>query len=237
MGRELVRVSFHGDTLEAVKDGERVWVSLRRCCENLGLAIQPQHEKLKSKPWACVTEIVIHDASGRQQPLTMIDLDTLPGWLFSIDGRKVKEPVREKLARYQREAARVLADHFFGRARAAPPVDVGAIVEAVFQRVRAAALPQLPPPGSMPAVPRFTVAERLRFKGWFTASKKQRHTIRRLANALLDSRFQETPDLIGGTCFYAAHQLLCLDEAIDRVREDAERDERRGGPGLYGPAA
>ena len=92
--------------------------------------------------------------------------------------------------------------------------------------------PALPAPGSHPAVPRFTVAERLRFKGWFTATKKQRHTIRRLANALLDSRFQETPDLIGGTCFYAAHQLLCLDESIDRVREDAERAEKAGGPRL-----
>jgi hypothetical protein len=112
----LVKVSFHGDELEALKDeAGKVWVSLRRCCENLGIDVDSQRKKLKGKGWACTVENTVHDSSGRQQQLTMIDLDTLPGWLFSIDARKVKEQVREKLARYQREAARVLADEI-GRA-------------------------------------------------------------------------------------------------------------------------
>lgn len=84
----------------------------------------------------------------------------------------------------------------------------------------------LPSPGSYPATPRFTVADRLRFKAWFTASSKQRATIRRLANALLYSRHDDTPDIIGGTSFYWGHQLACLDEAIDRVKQDAEQIEK-----------
>ena len=57
-------------------------------------------------------EMPRRDARGHEQPATMLDLDTLPGWMFSIDARKVKEQVRDKLARYQREAARVLAARF-----------------------------------------------------------------------------------------------------------------------------
>lgn len=120
MSSELVRVGFHGDTLDAVREGAVVWVSLRRLCENLGLSIQGQHKKLLGKSWARINEMLIRDSRGREQPATMIDLKILPGWLFSIDPRKVKEQVREKLAVYQQECADVLADHFFGRTPAPP---------------------------------------------------------------------------------------------------------------------
>lgn len=116
MAGELVRVSFHGDVLEAIKDDNgKVWTSLRRCCENLGVSMETQLAKLKTKPWATMMEIITVAEDGKQRSMTMIDLDTLPGWLFSIDARKVKPAIREKLVQYQREAARVLADYFFGK--------------------------------------------------------------------------------------------------------------------------
>lgn len=88
-------------------------MSLRRCCENLGLVVDTQARKLKRKEWACTTEKVVHDTSGRVQSAFMIDLDSLPMWLASIDARKVKPEIREKIVRYQKECARVLRDHFF----------------------------------------------------------------------------------------------------------------------------
>lgn len=114
----LIPVQFHGDTLDAFSSDGRVWVSLRRCCENIGVDFASQLTKLRGKSWACVAEITTHDNSGRRQPLTMIDLESLPMWLATIDERKVKSGVRERLVRYQKEAAKVLADHFFP---AAPP--------------------------------------------------------------------------------------------------------------------
>ncbi len=120
MSAELVKVDFHGDVIEATRDdGGNIWVSLRRCCENLGIAVQAQHRKLTGKPWACITEMVIHDVTGRQQVATMIDLFSLPAWLFSIDARKVNDGVRGKLVQYQNEAAKVLAAHFVGAPAAA----------------------------------------------------------------------------------------------------------------------
>jgi hypothetical protein len=47
--------------------------------------------------------------------MSMIDLDALPMWLATIESSRVAEPAREKLVRYQREAAAVLRDHFLGR--------------------------------------------------------------------------------------------------------------------------
>lgn len=132
MSGEMIPVVFHGDTLHAVRDpGGKVWVSLRRCCENLGLAFFAQLRKMKSKPWACVTEIVTHDSTGRSQAMAMIELDALPMWLATIDARKVDESLREKLALYQKDAARVLADHFFGRRADAPPSTGDALLDHI----------------------------------------------------------------------------------------------------------
>ena len=138
MTHQLVPVSFYGDTLEAAQDDSgKVWVSIRRGCENLGLATEVQLRKLKSKPWATVTEMVTVAEDGKQRALTVIDLDSLPGWLFSIDARKAKEHVREKLIRYQKEAAKVLADHFFRRHQQPQPStpDVSALAAAIRQIV------------------------------------------------------------------------------------------------------
>lgn len=117
----LVRVDFYGDTLEAVERDGRVWVSLRRMCENLGVDVESQRRKLRDKSWATTVEITAVAEDGRQRAVTAVDLETIPLWLAGIDERKVKVEVRPKLSRYQRECARVLADHFLRRPPAATP--------------------------------------------------------------------------------------------------------------------
>jgi hypothetical protein len=54
------------------------------------------------------------DASGREQRMFSVHLDTVPMWLATIETGRVRPEVREKLVRYQKEAARVLAEHFMG---------------------------------------------------------------------------------------------------------------------------
>ena len=81
MSLELVQIPFHGDVLEAMKDGDKAFASLRRFCENLGIDFASQFKKLKSKAWACIVEMTIHDTTGREQPATMLALDSLPMWL------------------------------------------------------------------------------------------------------------------------------------------------------------
>jgi hypothetical protein len=119
MSGELLTIDFYGDTLEACQRDGKVWVSLRRLCENLGVELESQRRKLNAKSWATTGEITAVAEDGKQRAVTAIDLETIPLWLATIDERKVAPDVRPKLVRYQREAARVLADHFFRRP--APP--------------------------------------------------------------------------------------------------------------------
>jgi hypothetical protein len=110
---EMLPVEFHGDTIDAVFHNGRVWVSLRRLCESLGIDADSQRVKLREKPWARTVIITVRDANGRQQQTFCIDLDTLPMWLATIDVGRVAEDVRGKLTAYQCEAADALRRYFF----------------------------------------------------------------------------------------------------------------------------
>lgn len=109
---------FHDTTLDVARDNGDLWVSIRRVCEGLAIAHQPQFAKLKGRPWARVTFIVTHDTSGRRQQAAMIHLDALPMWLATIEPSRVAEAARPRLELFQIECARVLRDHFFGKPKA-----------------------------------------------------------------------------------------------------------------------
>lgn len=64
--------------------------------------------------------MTIHDVSGREQEACLIDLDTLPMGLATIDVSRVAEGIRPKLIRLQKECVPVLRDHFFGESPEAP---------------------------------------------------------------------------------------------------------------------
>lgn len=116
MTGNLVKIEFHGDTLEACQSGDKVWTSLRRLCECIGVDYSKQLRKLKSKSWACVAQRAMQVAGDDQiRTYTLIDIETVLMWLAGIDEKRVAEHVRPKLQRYQKECARVLADHFLKR--------------------------------------------------------------------------------------------------------------------------
>lgn len=142
MSGELVRIDFYGDTLEACQRDGKVWVSLNRLCEAMGVDIEGQRKKIKKAEWATSDIIAGVAEDGKRRDVTVIDLDTLPGWLFSLNAGKVREEVRAKLVRYQREAARVLADHFTKRTAPPPEIDplLAAAVVISDLRARVAAL-------------------------------------------------------------------------------------------------
>lgn len=124
---QLVRVPFHDEQLEAVRDDGRVMVSIRRVCDVLGVRMTGQLAKLRVKPWAVVQMICTTGPDGKTYEAACIELDALPMWLATIEPGRVKPELRDKLVVYQREAARVLRDHFFGAkpqepARAPPPL-------------------------------------------------------------------------------------------------------------------
>jgi hypothetical protein len=95
MDAQIVKVGFQGDEIEAVREGERdVWVSIRRICESLGIDNKAQHRRLGSKPWARVALKATHDATGREQDILCLHLDSLPMWLATIETARVGEEAR-----------------------------------------------------------------------------------------------------------------------------------------------
>jgi hypothetical protein len=112
----LVQVNVCGSVIEAGKDenGE-VWVPINGPCQRLDLATNGQIEKLKNARWATHKMILFVAADGKIREFFCIDLDSLPMWLATIHESKVKPDARPVLIAFQKEAKRVLAEHFFGR--------------------------------------------------------------------------------------------------------------------------
>jgi hypothetical protein len=133
MSTNIVQVPFHGDTLDAIQDERGVWVGVKRACENVGLAYGAQHVKLRSQPWAVVSMIETTGADGKKYEMLMVHLDCLPMWLATVDVNRVREDVRPKLIAYQRECARVLRDHFFGKPATLDVATIAAVVSAAMQ--------------------------------------------------------------------------------------------------------
>lgn len=115
MANQIQLFNFRGEALEVVQQGADLFVSVRRVCEALGVSNQGQALKLASTEWAVVKEMLTTGLDGKSYTMTSIHLDSLPMWLATIKPGKVAEEVRPKLLAFQKEAARALADHFFGR--------------------------------------------------------------------------------------------------------------------------
>lgn len=136
---EVTIIRFDGDNLQTVREGERVWVVVRRVCEALGLHAHGQAEKLKEKPWAVTQLVCATGSDGKSYEMLCIELDKLPMWLATIDTDRVKAEAREKLIAYQRECARVLRDHFYGGRGAG--FDLRAVAEVVAEVIGRALAP------------------------------------------------------------------------------------------------
>ena len=72
MTAELVRIPVPGTDREIVAAGinGRPLVSLRHCCEAIGLAVEPQRAKLRRRSWAVATQEVATGSDGKRYEMT-----------------------------------------------------------------------------------------------------------------------------------------------------------------------
>lgn len=112
-------VSFYDDEIRLVliQDGDqqKAYVPVKPICEFLGVAWSPQLRRINRDPilsevTSSVT-VTVTEAGQRGQMLCL-PLDYLNGWLFGINANRVKEGIRDRLLRYQRECYQVLAQAF-----------------------------------------------------------------------------------------------------------------------------
>ncbi len=107
-------IPFYGHDLIAVhlKDG-RIAVVLRWLCEGLQLDPQGQLRRIERKTALRDGLIDVEVATaGGPQTMPALILDVLPGFLFLVDENRAKEEARQDIILFQRECAKVLADHF-----------------------------------------------------------------------------------------------------------------------------
>lgn len=123
--KEYREVDFYGDQILGVKlveNGEEtVYVPVKRVCENLGLSFTGQREHILRRTvlrnGVRIIRIPVTRSDGviQEQELFCLRYDRIPYWLTIISEDRVKEEYREKLIKYQEDAARVLAEVFLGK--------------------------------------------------------------------------------------------------------------------------
>lgn len=118
-------VSFYSDELIAVQteDGT-IYAPFNRLCENLGLDRVGQVQRIRRHEVLRDALVMLTvDTSGGPQTVQCLRIDVLPLWLSGVQaGRIADTDLREKLIRYQKEAATVLWQAFKSQIlKEAPP--------------------------------------------------------------------------------------------------------------------
>ena len=115
------QVEFYGDELTAVliQEGDRqeIYVPIRPITEYMGLAWSGQFERLQrdailSDSIRGVRVTRTPGRGGGTQEMVALPLKFIPGWLFGISVNRVREELRERILRYQRECYDVLWEAF-----------------------------------------------------------------------------------------------------------------------------
>ncbi len=113
-------VFFYEDVITAVlvevSGEDQIYVPLRLICDYLGLSYTGQRDRVRRDPVLSENVHQIRIArsveEGSDQEMVCLALKFLPGWLFGISVNRIKEELREKIIRYQRESYDVLWEAF-----------------------------------------------------------------------------------------------------------------------------
>jgi len=90
-----------------------VFAPVRPLCDFLGVGWSGQLRRINNDPvLSHVIRQVELNTPGGKHSMQCVPLDYLNGWLFSINANRVKDEIRDRLVRYQRECYLVLRDAF-----------------------------------------------------------------------------------------------------------------------------
>lgn len=122
---EQKTILFYEDEIVAVVVDEsgrqQIYVPLRPICDYLGLDWPSQYKRVRRDPVlseatnsVVITTTEFDPSSNRPRTGAMIclPLKYLNGWLFGVNANRVKDNLRERLIRYQRECYDILAQAF-----------------------------------------------------------------------------------------------------------------------------
>lgn len=99
-----------------ITENGSVFVPIKPICTALGIEHTAQKQRIHRHYILNSVEVTVTSTGtdGKQYEMTCLPLEYVYGWLFTIDANLVAEPVREKVATYQRECYDALYRHFAG---------------------------------------------------------------------------------------------------------------------------
>lgn len=106
-------VSFHGQSLITVLQNGKIYVAMKPIVENIGLQWDAQFRRIKRDE--VLNEgiaMMAIPSNGGEQQMICLPIDYLSGWLFGIDGNRVKPEIRTSLIMYKRECYQALHDYW-----------------------------------------------------------------------------------------------------------------------------
>jgi hypothetical protein len=111
---KIMAANFRGTEILGVELEGTVFVVLKPLVEAMGLAWNGQLERIKRDVVLSEGMRVIRIPSlrGGDQDTVTLRLDRLHGWLFTVDSRRVREEIRERIHVFQRECYEALYRHF-----------------------------------------------------------------------------------------------------------------------------
>lgn len=119
MNTNISLVAFHDQTVVAIEHEGNQYVAMKNIVENLGVDWAGQYTKLKKHSvMSKGVEIISTPSGGGMQDTFCLKLSLLNGWLMTIDDRKVRPEIRDRLIQYQTECFDVLYKHFTGQGTA-----------------------------------------------------------------------------------------------------------------------
>lgn len=93
---------------------EQKLIPIKPICEALGIAFQPQLQKIKdNEDLASVTTLsVTTGADGKTYEMACLPLEFIFGWLFTINPKNVKPEAQDTVRQYRMECYRALYEYF-----------------------------------------------------------------------------------------------------------------------------
>lgn len=115
-------VTFNNVTLIGVQKDGKIYVAVKKICDDLGLDSNNQIKKLKSHTVLSkgVVSITLPSKGGNQETYC-IEHKYLANWLMAISPNKCKKEIRGLLESFQEKASDVLYEAFFGNKKQEQP--------------------------------------------------------------------------------------------------------------------
>ena len=104
------------NNVDIVSTSNEQMVPIRPICEALGIAYQPQYQKIQEDEDLAptVTLSITVGADGKDREMVCLPVEFIFGWLFTINPKNVKPEAKEAVRKYRMECYRALYNHFVG---------------------------------------------------------------------------------------------------------------------------